>query len=54
MMLPTEQLDIDDRYNISQANKKYEIDRILEKIHANGMDSLTSKERATLKKYSQS
>jgi len=45
---------IDDRYNIGQRNKQEEIDRILEKIHKRGMQSLTRREKQTLKEYSKS
>lgn len=43
---------IDHRYNIERTNKQQEIDRILEKIHKRGMNSLTDKEKQTLKDYS--
>jgi membrane associated rhomboid family serine protease len=43
---------IDHRYNIDKANKQKEIDRILEKIHKRGMNSLTSKEKQMLEDYS--
>jgi membrane associated rhomboid family serine protease len=45
---------IDDRYNMSQRNKQEEVDRILEKIHKKGMQSLTRREKQTLKEYSKS
>ena len=45
-------ITIDHRYNVEKANKQQEIDRILEKIHKRGMNSLTSKERQMLEDYS--
>lgn len=45
-------ITIDHRYNVEKANKQQEIDRILEKIHKRGMNSLTGKERQMLKDYS--
>jgi membrane associated rhomboid family serine protease len=45
---------IDQRYNAEKADKQREIDRILDKIHKKGMDSLSSKERQMLKEYSKS
>lgn len=41
---------IDDRYNIAKHNQQIELDRILEKIHRKGMNSLTGKEREFLKR----
>jgi membrane associated rhomboid family serine protease len=43
---------LDQRYNAQKADKQREIDRILDKIHKKGMESLTSKERQMLKEYS--
>lgn len=43
---------VDDRYNIHKRNRQEEVDRILEKIHKKGMNSLTRKEKQTLKEYS--
>ena len=43
---------VDDRYNIHKRNRQEEIDRILEKIHKRGMNSLTRQEKQTLKEYS--
>jgi membrane associated rhomboid family serine protease len=40
---------IDDRYNIAKHNRQRELDRILEKIHRKGMNSLTKKEKDFLK-----
>ena len=42
----------DHKYNIERAHKQQEIDRILEKIHKKGMNSLTSKEKQMLEDYS--
>ena len=39
---------IDQRYNMDQKKKQEEIDRILEKIHRRGMNSLTQKEKDIL------
>jgi membrane associated rhomboid family serine protease len=47
-------LEYEDRYNMSKAEKKKEIDRILEKINDRGMNSLTKKEREMLEEYSKS
>jgi membrane associated rhomboid family serine protease len=40
---------IDQRYNIDKKQRQEEIDRILEKIHRRGMNSLTQKEKDFLK-----
>ena len=45
-------ITVDHKYNIEKANKQKEIDRILEKIHKRGMNSLTSKEKQMLEDYS--
>jgi membrane associated rhomboid family serine protease len=45
-------LTVDDRYNIDKRQQQQEIDRILEKIHKRGMNSLTKKEKAMLKEFS--
>jgi len=45
-------LTVDHTYNIEKTNKQKEVDRILEKIHKKGMNSLTNKERQLLKDYS--
>lgn len=45
-------LTIDDRYNINRNQKKQELDRILEKIHARGISSLSKKERQILDELS--
>jgi membrane associated rhomboid family serine protease len=39
---------LDDHFNAEKVDKQEEIDRILEKIHQKGIDSLTKKERETL------
>lgn len=43
---------LDDRYNIEKKNKQEEVDRILEKIHRRGMNSLTRREKEILKDFS--
>lgn len=43
---------LEDKYNISRAQKQSELDRLLEKIHRKGIDSLTKKEKEMLKEYS--
>jgi membrane associated rhomboid family serine protease len=43
---------IDDRYNIEKVQRQMEIDRILDKIHQKGMNSLTAKEKRVLQDYS--
>lgn len=45
-------MTIDDRYNFSKADKQRELDRILEKIHKKGMNSLSKDEREKLNEYS--
>lgn len=42
---------LDDRYNEQRANEQEEIDRILEKIHQNGIKSLSDKEVQKLEEY---
>jgi membrane associated rhomboid family serine protease len=42
----------EDRYNEQKKNRQEEIDRILEKLHQKGMESLTSREKQTLHTYS--
>lgn len=44
---------IDHRYNAARQDRQKELDRLLEKIHKRGMDSLTQKERDLLKEYSE-
>ena len=43
---------LDDQYNEEKVNKEKEVDRILEKIHKKGMESLTEKEKKFLSTYS--
>ncbi len=43
---------VEDRYNVSKLNKQKELDRLLEKIHNKGINSLSKKEREMLKEYS--
>jgi membrane associated rhomboid family serine protease len=43
---------IDDHYNEEKVNTEKEMDRILEKIHKKGMNSLSEKEKQFLNKYS--
>ena len=43
--------DIDDDFNSRRAAKQEEIDRILDKIGAKGMEHLTPQEKATLEEY---
>jgi membrane associated rhomboid family serine protease len=45
-------LTVDQRYNIEKRSKQAEIDRILEKIHRTGMNSLSKKEKDMLDEYS--
>jgi hypothetical protein len=45
-------ITVDHKYNIEKANQQKEIDKILEKIHKKGMNSLTNKERQMLEEYS--
>lgn len=44
---------VDHKYNEEKNNAKKEIDKILDKISRSGIESLTSKEKANLKEYSQ-
>lgn len=48
----SENLTLDQRYNMSRADQQQEVDRILEKISRKGMKSLNKKEKETLKEYS--
>lgn len=41
---------LEDRYNAEKQAREKEIDRILEKVHKSGMESLTQKEREMLEK----
>ena len=45
-------ITIDHKYNIERIDRQQEIDRILEKIHKKGMNSLTVKEKHALDEYS--
>jgi hypothetical protein len=45
-------LTIEDKYNISRKHRQKELDRLLEKIHTKGMESLSKKEKEMLKEYS--
>ena len=45
-------ITVDHKYNLEKTSKQKEVDRILEKIHKKGMNSLTTKERQMLKDYS--
>ncbi|HMG66956.1 MAG TPA: rhomboid family intramembrane serine protease [Chitinophagaceae bacterium] len=44
---------VDHKYNEEKNNAKKEIDKILDKISRSGIESLSSKEKAKLKEYSQ-
>jgi cbb3-type cytochrome oxidase subunit 3 len=46
-------MTIDDRYNESKVETQKEVDRLLDKIHKSGYDSLSKKEKQLLDKYSQ-
>jgi len=43
---------IDEKYNAAKVEKQKEIDRILEKINKNGVQSLNSREKQLLDDYS--
>lgn len=45
-------LNVEDRYNLSKQNRQKDLDKLLEKVHAAGINSLTRKEREMLKEYS--
>ncbi|EDP95008.1 DUF6576 domain-containing protein [Kordia algicida OT-1] len=45
---------IDDEFNAKKKEKQEKVDRILEKINAKGVESLTSQEKAILDEYSSS
>lgn len=47
-------MTFEDHYNRSKHTSQHEIDRILEKINARGMKSLTKKERELLRQYAKS
>ncbi|RAJ00408.1 hypothetical protein LX64_04113 [Chitinophaga skermanii] len=42
---------IDHRYNARKSLEQQEVDRILDKIHRSGLNSLTPEERSTLERY---
>ena len=43
---------VDDRYNAQKRNSEQEVDRILDKINQQGINSLSRKERESLEEYS--
>lgn len=43
---------VDDRYNLEKRNTQQEVDRILDKISKNGINSLSKRERGLLEEYS--
>jgi membrane associated rhomboid family serine protease len=43
---------LEDRYNMKKKTQQADIDRILEKIHKKGMNSLTKREKEALNEYS--
>ena len=45
-------LTVEDKYNLKKRNKQQDLDRLLEKIHRSGIDSLSKKEKDLLKEYS--
>ncbi|MDQ6814959.1 MAG: rhomboid family intramembrane serine protease [Bacteroidota bacterium] len=45
-------LTLEDKYNVSKRNRQLDLDRLLEKIHQKGMNSLSKKEKELLKEYS--
>ncbi|MDT4860609.1 hypothetical protein D3C71_186160 [compost metagenome] len=47
-----QRMTIDDHYNIDRQRKTQELDRLLEKINRNGIDSLSAKEKERLKQLS--
>ena len=47
-----QRMTIDDHYNMDRQKKTQELDRLLEKINRNGIDSLSSKEKERLKQLS--
>ena len=47
-----QRLSIDDHYNLDRQKKAEELDRLLEKINRNGIDSLSAKEKERLKQLS--
>lgn len=49
-----EYYNIDEKYNVKRLNKQKELDRLLDKISKNGINSLTVKEKQQLEEYSKS
>ena len=45
-------LTIDQKYNLEKKNQQETIDKILEKIHRKGINSLTREEKQKLEEYS--
>jgi membrane associated rhomboid family serine protease len=45
-------LTAEDKYNLTKRSKQEELDKLLEKIHHKGMNSLSDKEKRLLKEYS--
>ncbi|GEO09590.1 rhomboid family protein [Segetibacter aerophilus] len=45
-------LTVEDKYNLNKRNQQQDLDKLLEKIHQRGIDSLSKKEREMLKEYS--
>jgi hypothetical protein len=45
-------MTMEDKYNLSRRNKQQDLDKLLEKIHKNGINSLSRKERELLNEYS--
>lgn len=52
MFYKNQHLTIEDMYNLGKINKQKELDRLLDKIHYNGIESLSKKEKEMLKEYS--
>jgi membrane associated rhomboid family serine protease len=47
-----DRMDIDERYNLAKANRKRELNYLLDKINKSGMDSLTTSQKERLKELS--
>ncbi|MGI8637889.1 MAG: DUF6576 domain-containing protein [Segetibacter sp.] len=45
-------MTVEDKYNLKKKNKQQDLDKLLEKIHKTGMNSLSKKEREMLEEYS--
>lgn len=45
-------LTMEDKYNLRKRNKQEELDKVLDKIHKKGINSLSEKERRLLEEYS--